>query len=206
MIEELFTNEWLSLKRIVDPERGVNGYVYSHETRCSGRIVVILPFRIIMDDAGGQIGDGDSYDDNVRIEFLLRNELVPCWSMDYVLSSAITGGWEVHDDTKCRDTAVREMWEESGYAVERDKLLHLGTSFSSKSSDTICYYYAIDLICCEQTGDAKGDGSVLEANATCRWVNEDDVIASYDPCVHVAYNRFRRWMYETYGSDSLLES
>ena len=43
--QTLHENDWVSLMVVRKPDAGVNGYVYSHETRCRGRIVAILPYR-----------------------------------------------------------------------------------------------------------------------------------------------------------------
>jgi len=188
MIETLYSNKWLSLKCIVVPWEGITGYVYSHETRCDGKIVVVLPYRFRTG------GDGDDHCGDIRVEFLLTNEIVPCWDLATSPMSAITGGWEETDDQLCRATAVRELWEESGYLVADSALISLGRSFASKSSDTVYHLYTVELGDRDPTGDGCGDGSELEAKATCRWVGRDELLDSSDPQVHVAYNRLmRRW-------------
>jgi intein/homing endonuclease len=87
--ETLHANPWLSLKVMRKPDVGVNGYVYSHETRCQGRIVAILPYR----DSGG------------TREYLVKSEMTPCWGLDQVLS-AITGGYEGGDECLAGDTPI----------------------------------------------------------------------------------------------------
>src|SRR6266516_5881428 len=95
--EALFGNEWISLYVVRKPDGGISGYVYSHETRCQGRIVAVLPYR---DTPAGR-------------EWRLKSELTPCWSFDPVVS-AITGGYE---GGEIEDDAVREVREETGYEV-----------------------------------------------------------------------------------------
>jgi len=58
MLKTLCENDWVSLLDL-------NGYVYSHETRCNGVIVAILPYRRT---------------EKGRLQFLLRREITPCWS------------------------------------------------------------------------------------------------------------------------------
>ena len=41
----LFSNDWVALKEVKNPDEGVNGYAYLHESRCDGKIIVLLPFR-----------------------------------------------------------------------------------------------------------------------------------------------------------------
>ena len=153
MTETLFKNPWLSLKKIVDPDRGVEGYVYSHEERCHGKIVLVLPFR----KREGGSGPFSS------IEVLLRREVTPCWGMEPSLSG-ITGGVE---GDKPLDDAVRELEEEAGYSVPEDEFVFLGTCRGVKSTDTVYFLYAVD-VTGKEPGEAKGDGSALD-NAPVEW-------------------------------------
>lgn len=137
-VETLKDNEWLSLKKMVDPENGVNGYVFSHETRCNDHIVSILPYRLVGD----------------KMEFCLRKEVTPCWSMKQHISS-ITGGVEDNDPLT---TAIHEIDEEAGYKVSPNELVSLGTCFGTKSCDTIYHLYTVNLTNKER-GIASGDGS-----------------------------------------------
>lgn len=163
----LFSNKWLSLKEIVDPERGVNGYVYSHETRCKGRIVLVMPFR----------RSGDGHGPFNSIEVLLRRETTPCWGMEPSLSG-ITGGVE---GDRPLDDAIRELKEESGYEAAEDEFIYLGTCRGTKSTDTVYHLYAVDVTGKEQ-GEATGDGSALD-DAPVEWhrtaVDCDDPQAAF---------------------------
>ena len=102
--ETLHENPWLSLKKIIAPDKGVQGYVYSYETRCGGHIIAVLPYR-----------------KNSRgvWEFLLRLEVTPCWGWEFE-PSAITGGCELPiSDVSIVEDARRELMEESGFSVPR---------------------------------------------------------------------------------------
>jgi 8-oxo-dGTP pyrophosphatase MutT (NUDIX family) len=160
----LHENEWLSLRLVRDPFRGVGGYVYSHKTRCQGRIVAILPFR--------NVGLGR--------EYLVKSEVTPCWGFDQVVS-ATTGGYEGGD---IADDAVREMLEETGYAIDRSELIPLGESYASKSSDTIYTLYSVDLTG-RTAGEAIGDGTRLEAESQALWIPRAAVAEILDPQVSV---------------------
>ena len=170
-IETLQENEWVSLKKLVDPENHINGYVYSHEERCNGKIVSILPFRF-----------KDS-----KLELLVRREVTPCWDRLRAVTSAITGGVE-GKDTEAK-TAVKELWEEAGYKVKPEQLIPLGFCFASKSSDTIYTLYSIDFTDTEKTGEAKGDGSKLEEIGDCYWTPEDTIKNVWDPTVSTTFIR-----------------
>jgi hypothetical protein len=159
----LHEDEWVSLLKMVYPEKGVNGYTFSHETRCDGKIVSIIPFK---------------YDENGDIEWLVRHEFTPCWSTDERKYSSITGGVERNDPWS---TAVHELKEEAGFTVTVEDLIFLGNSYGTKSSDTLYYYFSIDLTGFEQ-GEITTDGSELEKNAANYWMNtKRAVMVGSDP-------------------------
>jgi len=167
----LFSNDWVALKEVKNPDEGVNGYVYLHESRCDGKIIVLLPFRRT----------------KPKTEYLLRKEVTPCWSMKQVISS-ITGGYEKSEGIK--GTAVMELEEEAGYEVKEKDLIPLGTCRGTKSCDTVYHLFAVDLTDKEKTTDAKGDGSELEAKAECVWRTNLDECE--DPMAYVAYTRLNK--------------
>lgn len=164
----LFSNSWLSLMQVEDPDRGVSGYVYAHETRCDGKIVLILPFRS-KKSSDKWLGD---------VEVLLRREVTPCWDMSPHLSG-ITGGIETEDPAV---DALRELEEEAGYTVTREDLIYLGTTRGSKAMDTVYHLYAADLSG-KTPGKASGDGSRLETEGSVEWhanaVDCEDAIAAH---------------------------
>ena len=127
----LYDNEWLQL-------RDRDGYIFSHEIRCNGRIVVVLPYKRTGKDSW---------------TFLVRNETTPCWGGPTL--SCITGGVEGEDPL---DDAVRELKEEAGYEVPREDFIALGKCRGSKSSDTWYYLYAVD-VANYIPGKALGDGT-----------------------------------------------
>lgn len=183
--ELLHANEWVSLRKVVAPDLGISGYVYSHETRCGGRIVAVLPFRIT--PAGLQV--------------MVKCEVTPCWSVDEPIPSALTGGWEGGDPA---EDAVRELWEEAGYEATTDELLRLGSCRGTKSTDTVYDLYAVDVTRKVQQ-EAPGDGTRLESEAETRWLDDDDVNIISDPVVALVYLRLRaglrRLLDVAYGPD-----
>lgn len=170
MIETLSENPWLSLKVIREPERGINGYVFSHETRCNGKIIAVLPFRLV---------DG-------RYEYLIKHEVTPAWSLEPEYS-ALTGGWEGGDPVV---TAQLELAEESGYTVDIEQFISLGTSYASKSADTVYHLYTVDLSGAAK-GEVHGDGSRLEQEALSIWCDEGALLLVKDPQVALMLNRLK---------------
>ncbi|NQU99229.1 MAG: hypothetical protein HQ538_00685 [Parcubacteria group bacterium] len=176
-IETLYENPWVSLKQVVRPgnkivKPGDTGYkyVFSHETRCNGQIVAILPYR---------------YNNKKKaIEFLVRIEVTPCWGQQYEMSS-ITGGVE---HIISAPSAVEELSQEAGYNVDIDDLIYLGVGYASKSSDTIYHLYSVNLTA-KRRGKASGDGSSLEAEAYCKWVSKKELFKSKDPQIYVLLAR-----------------
>lgn len=157
----LCEDPWVSLRVIRRPELGINGYTYSHETRCRGRIVAVLPYRTTPDGR----------------EFLVKSETTPCWGFEQQLS-AITGGFEGDIEAD----AVREVAEETGYTIAKADLIPLGESYASKSTDTVYTLYSVDLTGAEQ-GVATGDGSRLEAESGTHWLALTDLSSVMDPQV-----------------------
>lgn len=158
----LFETPWLTLHTVEYPEMGIGGYVYSHEKRCNGRIIAVLPNRVV----------------NGVEEFLIRREITPCWGLKHNLS-AITGGWEGGDPV---DDVIRELKEEAGYDVHYSEVVSLGQSYASKSSDTIYDLFTVNLTD-KIPGVASGDGSSLEANADCVWLSYEEAGQVRDPQV-----------------------
>ena len=170
-IKILCKTDFVELRKMIDEVNGVNGYIYSHETRCKGRIVSILPFRRTKDN---------------KFEFLLRNEVTPPWGMETVVSS-ITGG--IEDEYSIEENATKELFEEAGYEVVVPSLISLGTCRGTKSSDTIYHLFSTDLTNIRKTGSASGDGSELEKKANCEWKR---IPEGEDPLIHVMYLRLIR--------------
>ncbi len=154
----LYGTEWLQLKELD------SGYIYSHEVRCNGSIVLVLPYR-----------EG---------EFLVRDEVTPCWDEDRPTRSAITGGVENGEPL---EDAVRELQEEAGYTVEPDKFVFLGKCRASKSADTFYFLYAVDVTGYVQ-GPALGDGSKND-QAPSVWISGEELCKLEDAQAITAYSK-----------------
>lgn len=159
----LCKNEWLSLMEL---DLDGNKYVYSHESRCNGIIVAILPYRF----------------KNDKISYLLRKEITPCWGIE-PNHSALTGGLE--EGLSPIETVLKELKEESGYSATEDDLIILGKCFGTKSTDTRYYLFSVDLTG-KKPGKKSGDGTIYDDSGTCVWTKEpylcNDPIASVMYC------------------------
>lgn len=196
MIETLYDNEWVSVRRLVLPNFDIEGYVYAHESRCAGRIATIMPFRVIEDKlcqhvthAADDCQQNNGQDEpDAHIEFLMHDELIPCWHTTQPCLCTISGYFDADiDDVGCRSTTVRTLLRVAGYRVNASDLIDLGYSFTSRSADTIHFIYAMDLTDVEPT--TTGD-------STCRWVNYDELVVSSDSQSHVAWTRLLAWFIE----------
>ena len=170
--ETICGDEWLSLKRIKWPEKGINGYTYAREEKSNGLKVAILPYRRV----------------ERTYEFLLRKELTPCWDLEKQFVASITGSVETGNIKK---HAVQEIEEEGGYTVKEEDLIELGVVFGSKAMDTVYHIFSVDLTDLEQK-ESKGDGSRLEKEATMFW--DQSISKASDPMVYVAHHRLMKWL------------
>lgn len=174
MIRKLYGNDWVELRELVLPERGVDGYSYLHEKRCGGDIVSIMPYRV---DPGGNL-----------VEVMVRMEVTPCWGMDEAMSS-ITGGVEKKGGKQdILGTAVMELREEGGLKAPAGVLRKLGTCRGTKSVDTVYHLFAVDAAKAEEV-EAEGDGSHLESLARCVWVKPSEVAKAEDPLLPMLFMR-----------------
>lgn len=157
--KSLFQTDWLELRELPDL-----GYVYSHEVRCRGKLVSILPYKIT--------GRG--------LEILIRQEFIPPHFDDKELEpTTITGG--LMKEKSIDQTIIEELREESGYIISQDQLVYLSMGFPSKSSDTEVYFYTCDLTNVDQTEEANtGEGGELEKLAHNEWVLYKDFLNRSD--------------------------
>lgn len=162
----LYKNEHVSLVDMQCDELDLDNFPYAHESKGSGAISVVLPYRFSKND---------------RLQLLLRKEIVPCWGFKHQMTS-ISGPVL---EASARGTAVRELREDSGYRVHPDKdLLSLGKSYGHKIVDTICHLYATDLTNVDVGEDLGDHESKLRAGAI--WL---DGPKTQDPLVYIMYVR-----------------
>lgn len=184
-IRSLHDTPWISLLEVREPEIGCNGYVYAQYTAAHDYVVAVMPYRVVR-------GSGGPFDSSARIEYLLRSEITPAWSMNHELS-AITGGWEGAEGFT--GDAVRELAEEGGYKIEPRELIPLGRCLGTKFTSTRYVLFSADLTGKEQ-GPIIGDGSAMEASGTADWVTADELLSIEDPMVSVMYLRLAQKLWD----------
>lgn len=160
-IDVLCENDWVSLL-------SRDGYVFSHESRCNGNIVAVLPY--IASPTPGQFS-------HVGV----RREVTPAWGDDSAFS-ALTGGCD-KPGVSPREIARIELHEEGGWWVEAERFEFLGRCRGTKSTDTIYHLYAVDVTAADR-GEAAGDGTKHDAEGEVIMMTPPEVFAhAVDPIV-----------------------
>lgn len=161
-VERMAGDDWIELRKLDD------WYTYAHEVRTGGFFVAIL-----------------GYDSSRPHQILMRYEEVPP-HQNGIQPVAFTGGVEIGKteeapDKSLADAAVREFYEEAGYALKVESMIPLGVVRVSKGADTVHALFAADLKGMVQ-GDAVGDGTQGEKSAYSKWepiknaVNSEDAV------------------------------
>lgn len=159
----LFAEEWLSIRQN-------NGYSYLHEERCNGVLIAFLPTRNV----------------HGKLQYLMRKEICPSHGNEHEFCGII-GGYDDNSIT-IRQTAIRELKEETGYDIDEIDLESLDWVWDSKAADTKVYLFTADISNYNQ-GIATTDGSELEKNSSCEWVNLIECIKTRDSKVHTILNK-----------------
>ena len=170
-VEKLYSDDFIEVRRVVDPEKGIKGYHYAHETSCNSQKVAILPFR--------------RYEN--KVQFLLRQEIVPAWDISRQQLVSLTGSVEKKNPFL---TVIRELHEEGGYKVLPADIIELGTCYASKALDVQYFLYSTDLTG-KTKGTAIGDGSYLESIGQCIWQTKID---TNDSILSMLYLRLLRYL------------
>lgn len=165
--EVLTENKAIDFKRLGGDEwielRKTGYYTYSHEIRCDGQIIAIVPYIREGKDAW-KLG--------------IRTEVTPSWGRQ-VSHSALTGA--VDKGEQPIESARRELLEEAGIDVDISKIESHGTCRGTKSTDTTYHLFSVDvtgLPIGEPTGDDYGG---------MEWMYLDDRVV--DPIVYVIARR-----------------
>jgi len=165
--EPVGTNKWVSLRqKIMKLGDKEFRYIYSHEDRCDGRIVVILPSRRTKD--GGK-------------EYLFTREHNSLFGYNY---TAMTGGVDAKttDIKKIREQAIKELQEETGIM---SGLKFVKEFTSIKSSDNKYFLFTED-VGIEKPMSVEGDGSIEELLVVKKWMTAKDALTVLNDPVAIA--------------------
>lgn len=171
----LFDNKWVTVIER-ELENGIK-WTYGHHTWCKGRGIVILPFRRELTKPEWNYSE---------LRYLGRVEICPSHSPNPKLC-AVAGGMDVENELPAA-TAVRELFEETGYIAKLKDIIPLGDCRPSKGTDTQMYMFAVDVTDLEK-GTPSGDGSMIEQLASTAWVNKNQAMYSQDPLLATMVGR-----------------
>ena len=167
--QKLYHTDWFSLNQI-EHAPGKN-YIYFHCEKYNGKVVAILPFRI---------------NSKKQLEYLVIDELRPCWGVENLITCSITGG--VNLDQSTEESAIHEILEETGYLVEEHHLIDLGTCKECKASDSVYNLFAVDLTN-KEAGEIKTDGTGLEKLSKIKWIQQKELSSCDDPLLGIMFLR-----------------
>ena len=166
-VTTLFKEKWISIKQNVKHK-----YSFIHEEKCNGILVAFLPVKII----------------HGQLQFLMRKEICPAHGNDHEFCGII-GGYD-DNSISIRDTAMKELKEETGYEIDKCDLESLDWVWDSKVADTKVYLFTADLSHYTQ-GIAITDGTELEKNSSCEWVCIEECMKTRDSKVHTILNKIQ---------------
>lgn len=175
-------NKWLELQ-----EHTYNDgtkYTVVHESRCNGNIVIILPYKV---------------DDKLGLQYLVRNEMTPPWSLTELVPSSVSGGIDSLGDNPLK-TALKELKEECGYLASESNVIPLGTSYGVKCADTIYHIFAVDVTSVAEIPPSAPD--TFESEAQNEWISASDydkIVSVKDPLWSIAYVRHAMHLLKNYS-------
>ena len=151
-------NKWVSLRKRTSKFADKQyDYIYSHEDRCGGNIIAVLPYR------KNKFG--------IR-EYLFVREHNVLFGVNYTI---ITGGVDAKttDLKKIREQAILELSEEAGI----DSGVEFIRTFTSIKSNTNKYYlFTMQLSENNIASSSSGDGSVDELFTIKKWLTFDEAL------------------------------
>lgn len=164
MDKVLYSGKWLS---VIERD---GWYVFSQETASKGVVYILI------------------IDRNKQKPILGRFEVCPAHGDTTQTLTSITGGINIKREPL--DVAIEEIYEEAGYRVSPEQIIHLGKVNLTKSTDTIGYLYAMDVTGLER-GKAPGDGSFGEIDSYCDWVSIEEAAGCKCPVMSALLLRWR---------------
>ena len=113
--------------------------------------------------------------------------------IQFLVKSAFVPGWDQHPDlcgiaanvsNDLFEEAILETFKlDTGVGVEAEDLIRLGVCAVKRSSDHICYLYAIDLGKKNESNQTFGDSYF--------WIDDDKMMESIDPQLLACYAKLK---------------
>ena len=113
---------------------------------------------------------------NGQYEFLIRYQPLPIVndSIKYhwtdLFACPITGSME-KNETKL-DNAIREIYEEANYKIDKFKLLISNRTVATTQSNETVYNFIFDLTGTKKEVKKEGDGSIFENISKNKWISQ----------------------------------
>jgi 8-oxo-dGTP pyrophosphatase MutT (NUDIX family) len=150
IVEQLTDQKFLNIKRVQDPEKGVNGYLFA-ERLGTDSIAFIC------------------YDPDKKL-ILLNNEYKP--PVDQFILGAFGGSLDKGPETDLLEIVKAEAKEEGGFDILKD-VINLGKLFVSTQMNQFCHMFLV-IVDKDDEGEREPENAV-EALATTKWVGVDEI-------------------------------
>jgi hypothetical protein len=174
---QLYKSNEIEVKEIDLPELDMKYPFISSEDS-----VVILPFRLKAGEESEQ-----------EAEFLVRRDWVPCWGIyeddlkqPYFLMTSISD--KIPKGMTPTNAAIKILQDQSGFQVNGQQVIELGSVFVEKSYSGMCYVLSVDLTSAER-GEPSQENK-LKNKGEAFWTDEKQMIAiGADPLLHVTFSK-----------------
>lgn len=147
VVETLADEKFVTLKKVVDPENNVNGYLYAE------RLGVDSVAFVCMDRKTKQV--------------MINKEYKP------PISSFVAGafGGSLDKDVNLKQIVKAEVKEEAGFVVEEKDIVSVGKSFVSTQMNQYCHLFVV--LVDKEKEDEREPENAIEAMAETVWVDEE---------------------------------
>ncbi|GAB6108452.1 hypothetical protein [Fusibacter bizertensis] len=113
------------------------------------------------------------------MQFLVKNEYIPGWDTH----PDICGIMNPATDEFYEKKMLEQLKHETGIIVDSDELIRLGLCAIKRSSELICYLYAVDLSKRSEVIEKEMDNYI--------WISEDRLMESIDAQLLSTYARLK---------------
>ena len=146
-----YSNKFLKVKKVINPEKGVNGYLYAERLGTDSVAFILI--------------------DRNKNSICVNHEYKP--PVDKFINTAFGGSLDKNrKDGKdfndyLFDIIIAETKEEAGYIIDKENVSYMGKKFVSTQMNQFCYLFLVDV-----TGKTLGDRepeNEVEASSSPIW-------------------------------------